>query len=230
MPHHSIMTRPLLREYVVWWIGLSVAMLLSVSAGFGTLDAQEASSADPQIRLARGDALRIAVWNRPELSGEFEILINGRLAHPLLQNLRVVGRTFSEVEADVFEYLSRFQNNPQALVTPLVRISVGGGVGQPGIVSIDPRAQLLELIGLAGGPASNAELDQVQLVRRGQVDRVSLWGPQVGMQTLVNLDVRSGDQVIVPVRRSPWRDYIYPSVVVLGSLLGIVNLIVQISR
>ena len=93
-------------------------------------------------------ALRIVVWNRPELSGEFEILINGRLAHPLLQNLRVVRRTFSEGEADVFEYVARFQNN----------------------------------------------------------------------------------QVIVPVRRSPWRDDIVPSAVVPSSRLSIANLIVQVSR
>ncbi len=144
--------------------------------------------------LNPGDALRIVVWNREELSGDFDIMADGRIAHPLLQDLVVLNRSFEEVRDDVFRYLARFQNQPQAVVTPLRRIAVGGAVTSPGVVALDPRKRLLDAIGLAGGPTDQARFDKVRLVRSGEETNVPLWGADAARQTLLSLDIRSGDR------------------------------------
>ena len=192
--------------------------------------AQQVLSDSLGVTLEAGDALRIVVWGRDELSGDFEITSDGRVAHPLLQELEVLGRSFEQVRADVFIYLSRFQNQPQAVVTPLRRISVGGAVTTPGVVAIDPRQRLLDAIGLAGGPTDETSFDKVRLVRGGEDETVQLWGSGAAEETLLSLNLRSGDQVVVPFRKSFWRDYLMPGAAIITPLVTITNLILQISR
>ena len=206
-------------------------ILAVTAAGFATAPAAAQGITDTEtVTLEAGDALRIVVWGRDELSGEFEITSDGRVAHPLLQELEVLGRSFEQIRADVFLYLSRFQNQPQAVVTPLRRIAVGGAVTAPGVVSIDPRHRLLDAIGLAGGPTDETNFDKVRLVRGGEDETVQLWGSGAAEQTLLSLNLRSGDQVVVPFRKSFWRDYLVPGAAIITPLVTITNLILQISR
>ena len=184
--------------------------------------AAHAQSGTADFRFSRGDGVRIVVWENPAMSGDFEILSDGRIAHPLLQNVAIADRPFPEVQRDIVRYLEQFQKTPLVVVTPLVRISVGGAVNEPGVVAIDPRAKLIELIGMAGGPSESARLDQVDLVRRGERSQLSLWERGAANETLQSLNLSSGDLVVVPERRSVFRDWVVP---LATFLVGVANLI-----
>ena len=189
------------------------------------LRAQATPAPDLEFRFSTGDALRIVVWGDISLSGDFEILTDGRLAHPLLQEIVVVGRPFSEVQADVIDFVGRFHRTPQVVITPLLRIGVGGHVVAPGVKAIDPRTSLVELIGAANGLRETARVGVLDLVRGGVRQRVELWSGEWATQNLLQLGFRSGDQVFVPKDKSAWRDYIYPALPPAGSLVSIVTLI-----
>lgn len=182
------------------------------------------------FRFGRGDAVRIVAWEAPEMSGDFEIMSDGRIAHPLLQEIMVAGRRYPEVQVDIVEYMAQFQRTPLVVVTPLVRISVGGAINNPGLVSIDPRAKLIELIGMAGGPSDEARFDYVELVRQGEKTRRRLWDDGAAGQSLHALGLASGDLVVVPARRSVFRDRVVPVAAFLGTVVGIANLAIQISN
>ena len=181
------------------------------------------------ITLKPGDALRIVVWQRGELSGDFDITAEGRIAHPLLQELVVLGRDFEEVRREIFDYLGRLQNQPQAVVAPLRRIGIGGEVVSPGVVAIDPRKRLLDAISLAGGPTNQARFKNVRLIRGGDDERVPLWGTGAAEATLLSLKLQSGDQVIIYQKRSVWRDYVMPALAIVTPILTVLNLVLQIS-
>ena len=182
------------------------------------------------IVLKPGDALRIVVWQREELSGDFDITAEGRIAHPLLQELMVLDRDFEEVRREIFDYVGRFQNQPQAIVAPLRRIGVGGEVASPGVVTIDPRKRLLDAISLAGGPTNAAKFERVRLVRGGEDETVRLWGTGAAEETLLSLNLQSGDQVIILQKRSLWKDYVMPGLAIVTPILTLWNLVLQISR
>ena len=203
---------------------LVVVAVLGITGTPG-LRAQATPAPDVEFRFSAGDALRIVVWDDPGLSGEFPILSDGRLAHPLLQEIVVLGRSFSEVRADVVDFVGRFHRTPQLVITPLFRIGVGGHVVRAGVIAIDPRASLVELIGAAGGLRETAEIGVLDVVRGGVQQRVRLWSDEATTHNLAQLGFRSGDQVFAPRDPSVWRDYILPVISVIGSVTSVVTLI-----
>lgn len=205
-----------------------VAIFLCVANTAKFVSAQSLPDSS-SITLKPGDALRIVVWQRAELSGDFNITAEGRIAHPLLQELVVLGRDFEEVRREIFDYLGRLQNQPQAVIAPLRRIGIGGEVVSPGVVAIDPRKRLLDAISLAGGPTDQARFKNVRLIRGGDDERVSLWGTGAAEETLLSLKLQSGDQVIIPQRRSVWKDYVMPALAIVTPILTLWNLVLQIS-
>lgn len=206
---------------------LLLLVLLAHSTG---LFAQSTTGGATEIRVHRRDAIRIMVWGMPDFTGDFEVLADGRLAHPLLKDIPVEGRTFTEIRADIEAVLEQFQKNPQVIVTPLYRLSVGGSVSSPGIVSIDPRATLVELLGTVGGPSPSARVEKAYLVRTGERYQVQLWGGSDSQRTLLDMGLRSGDQVFFPEERNLWRSVIVPFSTIAGTIMTIANFIYLVNR
>ena len=69
--------------------------------------------------LNPGDVLRITVWRKPELSGEFIIATDGTVSHPLYRSVRVTGIPLPAVETRIREFLGMLEENPQFVVEPL---------------------------------------------------------------------------------------------------------------
>lgn len=77
--------------------------------------------------------------------------------------------------------------------------TVVGEVGRPGRYAIEGRTQILDVILLAGGQRDAADLTQVRVYRGGESLSVNL--AQVLFQGNIsqNLEIRDGDQVVVPL-------------------------------
>src|SRR5690349_15091686 len=92
---------------------LLALLALAALGGSAPLRAQTTQAPGSQTMLSPGDSVRIAVWRKPEMSGDFVIAPNGTITHPLFRDIKVAGMPLAAAEANVRQYLSQFEQNPQ---------------------------------------------------------------------------------------------------------------------
>lgn len=187
----------------------------------------QAAPADSAPMLAPGDVVRITVWRKEELSGEFPVGPDGTVVHPLYRDVQVAGVPAAVVEERMLEYLRRLETNPRFVVQPLFRVAVGGEVRKPDLYSLAPVTTLAQAVALAGGPTERGRLDRVRLVRGGTEQVLDLTRPDVGSGRIT---IRSGDQIVVPRRVSVFRDYIAPASGLAATAVSLFGIILAQSR
>jgi protein involved in polysaccharide export with SLBB domain len=193
---------------------------------------QSPDSRVEQAILAPGDSVRVVVWRKPELSGDFIVAPDGSITHPLYRTVRVGGVPFATAEANLRTFLSRFEQDPQFVLEPLVRVAVSGEVGRPQVFAVRPETSIAEAVAQAGGPTPVAKRDQVRVLRQEPGGRqrefyVNLLDPVSSGGTI---RVHSGDQIVVDRRRSFFREIFLPAIGVLGSAASIYLVIDRASR
>ncbi len=198
---------------------LSLTFLL-VLVGAADVRAQEMESV---AALNPGDAVRITVWRKPELSGEFFVASDSSIAHPFYSEVKVGGIPFPLATERVKQFVRRVEASP-VLVEPLYQVMILGEVRNPKLYPVRPEVTIAQAIGLAGGTTERAALRQVQLLRGGQTFPVDLTQPGAGR---AQLTIRSGDQIVVPRRTSVFRDYIAPAASVTSAVVALANLVIR---
>jgi polysaccharide export outer membrane protein len=184
----------------------------------------QAQSASAPEGLNPGDQVRIAVWRNPELSGDFTVSANGTLNHPLYREIQVTGIPISAVEDRLRAFLTRYTTNPQFVVQPLVKVVVSGEVRSPNLLSVPPETTVAQAVVLAGGPTQNSKLDRVRLLRQGQEITLNLNSADTQAAAL---QIKSGDQIIVPARSQIFRDIIGPIMSSIGAIAAVTNIILR---
>ncbi len=186
----------------------------------------------PVVRVAAlspGDKIRINIWEGPELSGDFLIGDDGRIQHPLYQQVDVTGVPLRTVQERVRAFLTRFEPDPQFIVQPLYRIFVEGEVAQPGVYEHGPGVTVTEVVALAGGTTEEARRDRVRVLREAGVVTVDITRPDLPQ---AQIPIRSGDQVIVDRRSgvtfgSFLRNVVTPLAGITTLVLTVINLTTQ---
>lgn len=181
-----------------------------------------ASRAAATLTLYPGDAVRIQVWGRPDYSGEFKIGPDGKILHPLYQSVQVAELPFEQVVASLREFLSTTESNPRFVVEPLFRVYLGGEIAGTSAVLVPPETTLANAIWQAGGPTERGRLDRVRLVRNGVATTIDLTRPD---PQVMELYLRSGDEIIVGRRVSIIRDYIVPTSSVISAIYAIARIV-----
>jgi polysaccharide export outer membrane protein len=144
--------------------------------------------------LAPGDDIIIQVWRKPELSCECVVAGNGTVVHPLYREVSVAGVPLSVVEERLRTFLSRYEQNPQFVIQPMVRIVVGGEVRTPNIYKVPPETTIAQAVALAGGPTERGRLDKLRIIRDRQEIQMDLSRPD---SDAALLQIRSGDQILI---------------------------------
>jgi protein involved in polysaccharide export with SLBB domain len=202
----------------------------------GTILAQspsaQTSSTLEQVSLAPGDSVRIVVWRKPEMSGDFIVGPDGTITHPLYRSVRVGSVPFSTAEINVRNFLARFEQDPQFVMEPLVRVAVSGEVGRPQVFALRPETSIAEAVAQAGGPTQNGNRDKVRVLRRDAGGRqrelvVSLLNPESSSNMM---RVHSGDQIVVDRRKSFFREILLPALQLIGSAASIYLVIDRANR
>ena len=175
-----------------------------------------------QPMLRPGDGVRITVWRQPELSGEFTVAEDGSIIHPVYQEIRVVGLTATVIEQRVGALLKRYENDPQFVVEPLLRVVVGGEVRTPGLFALPPGTTLEQALVLAGGATPQGKLSRVRLLRDGMEQTIAM---SSGDLVAARMSVQSGDQIVVPRRTSFLRDYFWPAASIIGAAAAVLNVL-----
>lgn len=193
-----------------------VRTLCIVTTVFAIVIAPHAAAAQASgpVSLKPGDGIRVEIKDEPELSGQFQIGEDGRVLLPVVGFVHVAGRPFDEVQDEITRAYSRELVRPELRVVPLQRIAVLGEVRTPGLYRLDPTHSVADALAAAGGLGSQASRGKITLVRNGEVIR----GQLDPGSTVLDLAVRSGDQIIVG--RRGWVGENTP--ILLGALASVV--------
>lgn len=215
-----------MRHLLLWLLPIIAVVLPEVIA------AQSPAPRTEPVTLSPGDSVRITVWRKPEFSGDFIVGPDGSITHPLYRTVRVGGVPFTTAESNVRTFLTRFEQDPQFVVEPLVRVAVSGEVGRPQVFAVRPETSIAEAVAQAGGPNQFGKRDRVRVLRRepngGQRELyVNLLDPEGASATV---RVHSGDQIVVERRKSFFRDVFLPGLSVIGSAASIYLLIDRANR
>jgi polysaccharide biosynthesis/export protein len=207
-------------------------LLASVMLTRPALAQDTVAAGTEQAVLTPGDSVRIVVWRKPEFSGDFVIAPDGSVSHPLYRAVRVGGIPFNTAEANVRRFLSGFEENPQFVMEPLVRVSISGEVTRPVVFAIRPETTIGEAIARAGGTTQFGARNRVRVLRlspNGQQQTLTL-NLQGTNSTDGLLPVRSGDQIVVDRKKSFVKDILLPTIGVIGSVASVGLLIDRVSR
>jgi polysaccharide export outer membrane protein len=209
----------------------SAFALFAVVAFSAPVSAQTSPTGSASM-LTPGDSVRVVVWRRPEFSGDFVVAPNGTITHPLYRSVTVGGVPFATAEANLRRFLSRFEENPEFVMEPLVRVSVSGFVDRPRVYALRPETTVAEAVGAAGGVNRDGNRDRVRVLRTepgGQTREfsINLNDPTTGAG---KAPIFPGDQIVVDRKRSFMRDFVLPALGVIGSVASIALLIDRVGR
>lgn len=183
--------------FAVLWIMLLLAPMLSAQASpADTVAPADSGVTDDQVALRPGDVVRITIWREDDLSGDFSVDRDGIVVLPLLGEKQVTGVPIARLRNTLLREYQLQLRNTSIQITPLRRINVLGEVKKPGLYEVDPTITLAGVVALAEGTTASGDLNQIRIFRDGEVIR-----QQAGAEnTLEDVDIRSGDQVIVGQR------------------------------
>lgn len=206
-------------------VRLLVALVVALPLGaqtspLGTSVQPTSRTADPVLQP--GDIVRIAVWQQPAWSGDYEVAADGTVRHPLYRGVRVTGVPLSVAEERMRAFLRRYEETPTFVMQALFQVIVGGEVREPKLYTLPPEVTVSQAVALAGGPTERANLEGVRLLRGGREMILDLTRPESGAAAM---PIRSGDQIVVPRRRDVFRDVVIPASSVAGAFVGLLNLI-----
>jgi polysaccharide export outer membrane protein len=201
----------------------SVLLATAASLLSSAVMAQGTTSTAEPVMLAPGDSVRVVVWRKPEMSGDFIVAPDGSITHPLYRSVRVGGVPFATAEANVRTFLARFEQDPQFVLEPLVRVAISGEVFRPQVFALRPETSIADAVAQAGGPNPFGRRDRVRVLRRDNGGRereliVNLLEPT---GTASNIRVHSGDQIVVDRKKSFFREVFLPALSVIGSAASI---------
>lgn len=146
-------------------------------------------------RLGTGDVLHIITFGEQQLTGEFRVDDQGRIAVPLIGAFPVAGHTAAEVASELAAALTKgdYLQNPHVTVevASYRPIFVLGEVSKPGQYPYQPGMTFLTAVAVAGGFTYRAATDRGEVVRtvggvaaRGTVTQSSFLAPGDVVQVL----------------------------------------------
>jgi polysaccharide export outer membrane protein len=172
-----------------WLAALVGAAALAAPLAVGAGDAQvavcgpsngEAIAGDPSSPnadptgnyiIGAEDKLSVRVFEVKDLSTDEEVVdATGHIELPLIGRITAAGKTTEQLQDEIAQRLGdRYLQSPQVSVLVVEsasrKITVEGEVHTPGVFAMKGRTTLMEVIAMAGGPADDADLHKVAVIR-----------------------------------------------------------------
>ncbi len=192
---------------------LVVIALFAASVGCGDpppseYPRQEVHTEDSTLRV--GDILDVRVYRQDEMSGTYEVSIEGTFTFPLIGVIEAAGKTSVAVERELNQRLADgYLQAPSVSVlmkeSRSKAISVLGEVAKPVSVPYSIGLTVIDAITNAGGFTASAKKNAVTVTRstNGKKTRYTVPAGDIGRGTAENFYVRPGDVVFVQ-RRTIW--------------------------
>jgi len=167
-------------------------------------DAPTPLTLEDDYKIAPLDTLTIRVFQVADLSGEFEVDLTGRVAMPLIGNVKAIDMTTSQLDERITSMLSeKYLQHPDVTVgvkqSSTRVITVDGSVRAPGVFPVRGQMTLMQVVALARGTDDAANPHRVAIFRQIQGQRMAAAFDLVSIRRGEMEDPRvySGDIIIV---------------------------------
>jgi polysaccharide export outer membrane protein len=166
--------------------------------------------------LRPGDTVHISVFQDPKLDQTVVVGPDGTIGFPLAGHIKAGGLTPRAVEDELRSRLAKNYTGPLDITVTLAAVNrdaedetkpkvyVTGEVQRPGPYTIRNKTSVIQAISLAGGLGPFAAKQRIQIHRQvSGADSILLFNYfayESGAEITNNIDLRSGDVVIVPER------------------------------
>jgi polysaccharide export outer membrane protein len=184
---------------------LLVAALLALSGL--TIHAHAQAQAKPDYPLGAGDAIRVQVFQNPDLTLETRVSENGSITYPLIGAVDLGGLSMAAAEKKIADALQKggFIQNPQVnIVLTQIRgnqVAVLGQVARPGRFPLETvNTRLSDMLANAGGATPGGDdVVIVMGVRNGQPFRKQIDIPSIFLGDKLQDDIvlQGGDSIYV---------------------------------
>lgn len=157
------------------------------------------------------DSLTIFVWRNPELGAKVQVRPDGRITTPLITDMSAVGKTPSQLAADITGELKRYINEPRVSVivdnfsgTYSQAVRVVGATAKPASIPYRANMTLLDAMIAVGGLGEYAAGDRARLVRADRASgKQTEYALRIGRllkrgDSSANVKLAPGDVIIIP--------------------------------
>lgn len=166
-----------LRNLAVSLSVMAGAMALTACSTVNTVTEQPIESSIGVVEeylLGIGDVVQVSVWRNPDLSVSVTVRPDGKISVPLVGDLKVDGKSTSELSGKIEKKLESFIRNPKVTVIVtnptsaefIHRIRVTGAVEQQRSIPYRKGITVLDVILEAGGLSAFASGNDAKLYRQ----------------------------------------------------------------
>jgi polysaccharide export outer membrane protein len=180
--------------------------------------------------LRPGQVLKITVAGHSEFTEQVVVNQDGTVDYPLLAGIPIDGLTAEEVRNLLLPSLLKFEREPDVYVVitqvQKIKAQVLGAVVNPGRFEVESPLNLQQLISLAGGYATDADIAHIKIIKSSRQRRqelmVDMSAVYASDSTAIAPYVEDEDIVVIPrfqdrtsIRifgqvRTPGAIYMYP--------------------
>lgn len=167
----------------------------------------------PEYRIGPLDVLEINTRTGEKTNtSTITVSSRGTISYSFIDDIFVVGLTPSELDNQLTEKLSDYVRKPRidVLVKEFISKSamvVGefsklrGGAQQEsgsGVIDLEGKTTLMDLVGLAGGYTVNADIKKARLIRKGESYPINIYDIVERGDTTLNVIIDDGDVLNIP--------------------------------
>lgn len=184
------------------------AILCAVWLAAAPLAAQE------DVRLRKGDSVRLDVPQRDDLGRILSVDAKGEVSLPIVGSMHVEGLTLDEAKGTILRSIQEVYPSVQTITLSLIGeesrrlIYVQGQVAHPGKYEFGGTPSVWDAVKEAGGALATASLESVRIIRAsGEGSTTTLVNLQAALDSgdLKSLPtLKPGDTVIVPERTATY--------------------------
>jgi polysaccharide export outer membrane protein len=175
----------------------------------------QAVEASQEYLIGPRDALRITVWNHPELTvDDLVVRLDGKISFPLLDDVQAAGLTPTALKSVISERLDQFVTTPLVTVVVLEinskMVYLIGEVAREGPIVFRSNMRVLDALSTAGGFNQFAGKSRVKVIRERNgaepFEFIFDYDEFVNGENLEqNVLLLPGDRIVVPPEQPfPW--------------------------
>lgn len=139
-------------------------------AGFGKPDAPKLATLGEDYRIAPLDTLAIKIFKMPDLTGDYEVDLTGKISMPLIGEVMAADMTTAELDRVLIDkYGAKYLEHPDIAVgiksSTRRAVTVDGAVKSTGSFPVASDLTLMQAVALAGGTSDDANPHRVAIFR-----------------------------------------------------------------
>ena len=139
-------------------------------SGFGVPDLPELAPLEAGYKIAPLDTLSVKIFKMPDLSGDYEVDLTGKISMPLIGEVSAYNLTTAQLD-DVLtrKFGEKYLENPDVSVgiksSTRRSVTVDGAVIRAGSYPLQGATTLMQAIAAAGGARDDANIRRIAIFR-----------------------------------------------------------------